>query len=110
MSELVREVNDKNFEELVLRSDLPVVVDFWAPWCPPCLAFAPKLEEYAEKLQGKVKFLKLNVDENSLVAKQYQVQSIPTTIVFVNGNWMARGIGFGNSILRLLDGLVETYQ
>ncbi len=110
MSALVQEVKDENFEELVLKSNLPVVVDFWAPWCGPCRALAPKLEEYAEKLQGKVRFLKLNVDENRQTTENYQIQSIPTVMVFVNGNWVAISLGFGQPTLRLLDRLVETYK
>lgn len=107
MSALVREVTDRNFEELVLGSDLPVVVDFWAPWCPPCRALAPKLEKYAEKLQGKVRFLKLNVDENPQTAEKYQIQSIPTLMLFKNGDWVARSVGLGSATLRFLDGLNE---
>lgn len=107
MSELVREVTDRNFEELALGFDLPVVVDFWAPWCPPCRALAPKLEEYAEKLQGKVRFLKLNVDENPQTAERYQIQSIPALMLFKNGDWIARSLGFGSTTLRFLDSLNE---
>ena len=107
MSEFVQKVTDATFEELVLKSDLSVVVDFWVPWCGPCRALAPKLEEYAEKLQGKVKFVKLNVDENPETAEKYQVQSIPMLMLFKNGNWVARSMGFGSVTIRFLDSLDE---
>ncbi|MBI4992002.1 MAG: thioredoxin [Candidatus Harrisonbacteria bacterium] len=94
MNEYVEEVTDANFEEVVLRSDKPVVVDFWAPWCAPCQALAPMFEEYAKKFAGKVKFVKLNIDQNAMTPLEYNVRSIPTLILFKNGRQVdvARGI------------------
>lgn len=78
-------VDEANFKKEVLESKLPVVVDFYADWCPPCKAFAPVLEKVGKKLEGKVKFVKLNVDNAVEIARTYQVMSIPTTILFKEG-------------------------
>ncbi len=76
---------DQNFEKEVLKSELPVLVDFWAPWCGPCQMMAPIIEELAKELEGKVKVGKLNVDENPQMAEKYKVMGIPTLIYFQNG-------------------------
>jgi thioredoxin 1 len=81
----VDEVTDASFEEEVLRSDLPVVVDFWAPWCGPCRVVEPIFEELAREQMGRVRFVKLNVDENAVAASRYGVLSIPTAILFDGG-------------------------
>ena len=75
-------LNDKNFEEEVLNSELPVLVDFWAEWCTPCLMVAPAVEEISRKYAGRLKVGKLNVDENPLTSAKYGIQSIPTFIIF----------------------------
>lgn len=84
MSE-VAEVKEADFKEVVLDSELPVLVDFWAPWCGPCRMVAPVVEEIAQQYEGKVKVVKLNTDENPQIASQYGIRSIPTLIVFKDG-------------------------
>ena len=81
----VIELNDSNLDDEVVKSDLPVLVDFWAEWCGPCKVIAPVIEELALDYDGKVKFGKLNVDDHNQVASEYGVRSIPTLLVFKNG-------------------------
>ena len=87
-------VDDGNFEQTVLQAKTPVLVDFWAPWCRPCLMVAPVLEELAEEYSGRVTIAKLNVDQNPKIASQYQVMSIPTMIIFKGGKPFSNIIGF----------------
>jgi len=89
----VIEVNDGNFEQEVLRCQTPVVVDFWAPWCGPCRMIAPITAKLAEEYQDRVKFCKLNVDENPLTAAKYQVMSIPLLLFFKDGKVIEQIIG-----------------
>ena len=79
------EITSENFEQEVLKSDVPVVVDFWAPWCGPCRMVAPVVEEIANEYQGKLKVVKLNTDENQNTAIMYGIRSIPTLGIFNNG-------------------------
>jgi thioredoxin 1 len=81
----VRDVTDATFEEEVLSVERPVVVDFWAPWCGPCHAIAPILEQLAAEHEGRIDFVKLNIDENFETASRYGVLSIPTTVLFEGG-------------------------
>ncbi len=86
-------VTDSTFEQDVLKSDLPVLVDFWAPWCGPCRMVAPIVEEISKEFEGKIKVFKLNTDENPNVASQYGIRSIPTLMVFKGGQKVDTVVG-----------------
>ncbi len=86
-------VNDENFDDEVLRSDIPVLVDFWAEWCGPCKVVGPTVEALAADYQGKVKVAKLNVDDNPEAAGRFGVRSIPTLIVFKDGEAQQAAVG-----------------
>jgi len=86
-------VTDNTFETEVLKSELPVLVDFWAEWCGPCKMIAPAVEELAKSYDGKMKFAKLDVDNNNKTALQYGVMSIPTLIIFKDGQEKERIVG-----------------
>ncbi|MBI4328958.1 MAG: thioredoxin [Chloroflexi bacterium] len=88
-----KEVTEQSFEQEVLQAGLPVLVDFWAPWCGPCHMIDPIVEELANEYEGKAIFTKLNVDEAPNIALKYQVMSIPTLIVFEKGKPAAQVVG-----------------
>ncbi len=89
------EITSKNFEKEVLKSEIPVLVDFWAPWCQPCVMMAPALDELSEELKGKLKIGKINVDEseNQELSMKYQIQSIPDMKLFKNGEVIKEFVG-----------------
>jgi thioredoxin 1 len=88
------DITDSDFEEKVVKSKLPVLVDFWAPWCGPCKMAEPVLEELSEQYDGKVSVVKLNIDENQDSPAKYGVMSIPTTVLFKDEKEIGRQVGF----------------
>ena len=105
MSEHVTEVSDSNFEQDVLASEQPVLVDFWAEWCAPCRMLAPTVEAVAEKYAGRARVVKLNVDFNPTVSQRYGIKGIPTLILFKGGKEEERIVGATNreNIARIID-------
>jgi thioredoxin 1 len=90
----VTAISDQDFQQMVLESDIPVVVDFWAPWCGPCRMVSPIVEELSREYGDKVRFLKLNTDENEQTTIQYGIFSIPTLVIFKGGREINRLVGF----------------
>jgi thioredoxin 1 len=86
-------VTDADFEEVVLKSDVPVMVDFWAEWCGPCKMIAPIVDELSVELEGKAKMVKLDVDNNSNTAMKYGIRNIPTLLFFKNGEVADKQVG-----------------
>ena len=90
-------ITDSNFDEKVLKSEIPVLVDFWAPWCGPCQMAGPILDTLADKYKGKLVVAKINIDENMSAPGEYGVMSIPTVIMFDEGHEIDRQIGFAGA-------------
>lgn len=91
---MVREIGGSNFIQEVINSEQAAVVDFWAPWCGPCRMLGPVMDELAEDMNGKAKFFKINVDENTAIAQKYRISSIPCVMVFKNGEVVDTMVGF----------------
>ncbi|MCE1161712.1 MAG: thioredoxin TrxA [Thiomonas sp.] len=92
-SELIKHTNDANFEQDVLKSGVPVLVDFWAEWCGPCRMIAPTLDEMASEYQGKLAIMKVNVDENRSIPAKFGIRGIPTLLLFKNGELAGNKVG-----------------
>ena len=92
MAEIV--INEANFEQEVLKSDVPVLLDFWAPWCGPCKMLLPVVDEIAKEYEGKIKVGKVNTDENMSLSSQFQITSIPCLIIFKGGKAINKMVGF----------------
>lgn len=89
----LKEITDSEFESQVIGSDIPVLVDFWAPWCGPCRILSPRIEEISKEYDGKLEVVKVNVDENPNTADRYGVLSIPTLVLFKGGIPVERAVG-----------------
>jgi thioredoxin len=107
MSNVV-EINDIDFDKEVIESEVPVLVDFWAPWCGPCKALAPTLDEISKDNEGKIKIVKINVDDNKEIAVKFGIQSIPTMLIFIKGELKEQIVGSlpKNQIEKTLMGLI----
>ncbi|HMB56252.1 MAG TPA: thioredoxin [Arenimonas sp.] len=108
MSDQVQQVGDSDFEAQVLKSDTPVLVDFWAPWCGPCKMIGPLVDELAGSYAGKVKVVKLNIDDNQTSPRNYAVRGIPTLILFKDGKPFGTQIGAPGDIKQRLVKLIES--
>lgn len=93
MSDVIKSVSDDSFERLVINAELPVLLDFWAPWCGPCNAIMPVLEEIAKLYAGKLIVAKINIDDNSVTPQKFGVRGIPTLILFKNGEVESTKVG-----------------
>ncbi len=109
MSNFTEIVTDSNFNEKVIQSEKPVLVDFWAPWCGPCVSIGPMLEKLAEKYQGNVSILKMNVDENSEIPGQLGVRSIPYLAMYKGGEIVETLVGAQPEpkLVQMLDAVIK---
>lgn len=106
---MAKEITDKDFQLLVLQSDKPVLVDFWAPWCGPCRALAPAIDEISKEYEGKALTVKINVDDNPETSSTYGIRSIPTLIFFKDGKEAHRKVGSSSKedLKKQLDELIS---
>lgn len=105
---MIVEINEQTFEEEVIKSSQPVVVDFWAAWCGPCRSLAPIMEQVAKEYGGKVKFTKVNVDQNQALTARFGIKGIPTLLFFKDGQVVDQEVGFipRNAVVEKIDGLL----
>jgi thioredoxin 1 len=103
----MNQITDQNFNDQISKAQLPVIVDFWAPWCGPCKMVAPVFEQLSQKFNDKMIFCKMNVDENPQTSGSYNVSGIPTFIIFNAGKEAGRMVGFGDSAK--LQSFIEPY-
>ena len=96
---MAMEFTDQNFDQEVVKNDLPVLVDFWAPWCGPCQMMGPIIDELAKELEGKIKVGKVNVDENQEISAKYEIMSIPALKVFKGGQVVKEFVGVQNKMI-----------
>ncbi|MCK4387389.1 MAG: thioredoxin [Dehalococcoidia bacterium] len=110
MSKVI-EVTDRNFDEEVLRSDIPTEVDFWAPWCGPCMIVSPTYDKLSEEYDGRMKFCKINVDENPQTAVKYQIMSIPMQMYFASGQKVDEILGAvpEHTIRTMVEGILKNF-
>ena len=106
MSDLI--INEENFEQEVLKADIPVILDFWASWCGPCKMLLPIIDEIAKEYEGKIKVGKVNTDDNMTLTTQFQITSVPCIIVFKNGKAINKIVGFKpkNKIIEEIENLL----
>jgi thioredoxin 1 len=109
-AENITHITDASFRAEVLESEVPVLVDFWAVWCGPCRAIAPHLEAIADEMNGQVRIVKLNIDENQRTPMSYQIRSIPTLLLFKNGEVVDQMIGNPGSKSKLADFITRHVQ
>ena len=112
MSDKIINVTDASYQKDVVDSKVPVVVDFWAPWCGPCRMLAPVVEQLADEYEGKFVFAKVNTDENSAIPGKLGIRGIPTLILYANGEEADRNVGFATKqvLKRKLDAILESLK